>query len=60
MALEKLGAVMVLASFMLKKHDLKYRIKDGDIRHLICCSLGDTGGLADSVCEEIQDLKTRS
>ena len=36
-ALHKLGAVAIPASHMLKRHDLSYRYRLGDIRMVICC-----------------------
>ena len=39
-ALHKLGAVMVPATFMLKEHDLEYRLNAGGIKYIICTSLG--------------------
>ena len=59
LALEKIGAVLVPATCMLKKHDLEYRIKSGDIKHIICSNFGDTADLADEVCAEIPDFKNK-
>ncbi len=39
-ALAKLGAVMVPATFMLKEHDLTYRINGADIKAVIVTTLG--------------------
>ncbi len=39
-ALHKLGAVMVPATFMLKEHDLKYRLDSAEIKYVICTSCG--------------------
>ncbi len=39
-ALNKLGAVMVPATFMLKEHDLEYRLNSASIKHIICTSCG--------------------
>lgn len=49
-ALHKIGAVMVPATFMLKEHDLEYRLKFGEIKGVICTTLGD---IAD-VCEKVE------
>ena len=40
-ALAKLGAVMVPATFMLKEHDLEYRLNGASIKAVICTSIGD-------------------
>ena len=37
-ALAKLGAVMVPATFMLKEHDLEYRLNGASIKAVICTS----------------------
>ena len=39
-ALAKLGAVMVPATFMLKEHDLEYRLNGASIKAVICTSIG--------------------
>ncbi len=39
-ALHKLGAVMVPATFMLKEHDLEYRLNSAEIKYVICTSCG--------------------
>lgn len=58
-ALHKLGAVMVPATFMLKEHDLSYRLQSAGIKALICSQLGDIAQVTDNVVDECPELKTR-
>ena len=45
-ALAKLGAVMVPATFMLKEHDLEYRLNGASIKAIISTSVGRFGYLS--------------
>jgi len=58
-ALHKLGAVMIPATFMLKEHDLTYRIQSAGVKALICTSAGDIAATADAVVAECPTLTTR-
>ena len=49
-ALNKLGAIMVPATFMLKEHDLEYRLKAAHIKHIICTHTGD-------ICQVLDNLE---
>ncbi len=57
-ALAKLGAVMVPATFMLKEHDLTYRINGADIKAVVT-SAQDIADVVDNVAGECPSLKTR-
>lgn len=48
-ALHKLGAVMVPATFMLKEHDLEYRLQSADVKAIIATSCGDIAQVTDNV-----------
>ncbi|NHM16033.1 AMP-binding protein [Eggerthellaceae bacterium zg-887] len=48
-ALAKLGAVMVPATFMLKEHDMEYRLNGASIKAVIATSLGDIADVTDAV-----------
>ncbi len=48
-ALAKLGAVMVPATFMLKEHDLEYRLNGASIKAIIATSVGDIAEVVDNV-----------
>ena len=47
LALAKLGCVMVPATFMLKEHDLEYRLNGASIKAIITTSVGDIAGIVE-------------
>ena len=49
LALAKLGAVMVPATFMLKEHDVEYRLEAAGVSALIATSVGDIAQVIDNV-----------
>lgn len=49
LALHKIGAVAIPATFMLKEHDLDYRIQASGCRAVIATSVGDIADVADRV-----------
>ena len=58
-ALAKLGAVMVPATFMLKEHDLEYRLNGASIKAVICTSIGTIAQVVDDVvdrCPSVEHL----
>ena len=58
LALAKLGAVMVPATFMLKEHDLTYRLNGADVKAVIATSAGDIAGTVDAVAGECPSVET--
>ena len=58
-ALAKIGAVMVPATFMLKEHDLEYRLNGASISSIICTSVGDIALVADNVISECPTVTSR-
>ena len=58
-ALHKLGAVMVPATFMLKEHDLSYRIQSAEVKAIICTDCGDIAQIADNVAPECPSLQKK-
>ena len=58
-ALAKLGAVMVPATFMLKEHDLEYRLNGASIKSIICTSVGDIADVVDNVYGECPSVTSR-
>ncbi len=56
-ALAKLGAVMVPATFMLKEHDLVYRLQGADISTVIATDAGDIAQVVDNVMEQCPSVK---
>lgn len=57
-ALAKLGAVMVPATFMLKEHDMIYRLNEAQIKAVIATSAGDISDVVDAVVDECPTVKT--
>ncbi len=58
-ALAKLGAVMVPATFMLKEHDLEYRLNGASIKAIVVTSLGDIADVVDAVAPQCPSLETK-
>ncbi|MBP5314037.1 MAG: AMP-binding protein, partial [Eggerthellaceae bacterium] len=58
-ALDKLGALMVPATFMLKEHDLEYRLKAASIDAIVCTSVGEIASVVENVCakDEFKHIK---
>ena len=48
LALAKLGAVMVPATFMLKEHDLEYRLNGASIKAIVATDVGEIAGIVES------------
>lgn len=59
LALAKLGAVMVPATFMLKEHDLEYRLNGASIKAIVATSVGSIAQVTDNVLDVCPTLKTR-
>ena len=58
-ALAKLGCVMVPATFMLKEHDLEYRLTSASIKAIISTSVGDIADIVDrtvGACPTVEKL----
>ncbi len=52
MALHKIGAVMVPATFMLRKHDIEYRVAAAGIKACICtttCDIADQVDISENI-----------
>ena len=57
LALHKLGAVLVPATFMLKEHDLEYRLNAASVKAVVCTDAGDIANVVDAVvpiCPSVQ------
>ena len=48
LALNKLGCIMVPATFMLKEHDLEYRLNGASIKAVVATSVGDIANIVES------------
>ena len=59
-ALAKLGAVMVPATFMLKEHDLEYRLNGASVKAIIATSCGDIADVVDRVAARAPRWRRRS
>jgi acetyl-CoA synthetase len=59
LALNKLGAVLVPATFMLKEHDLAYRVNSASIKAIICTDVGDIAQTVDAALPLCPTLETR-
>ncbi len=57
-ALAKLGAVMVPATFMLKEHDMEYRLNQAGIDAVIATSAGEIADVVDNVIKDCPTVKT--
>ena len=58
-ALHKIGAVMVPATFMLKEHDLEYRLNSAEVKYIICTSQGFIPDVVDATvprCPSVREL----
>lgn len=58
LALAKIGAIMVPATFMLKEHDMVYRLNGAGIKAVIATSAGDVADVVDAVVEECPTVET--
>ena len=58
LALQKLGAVMVPATFMLKEHDLTYRLNSASVKAIVCTSVGEIASTVQNVRASCPTLQT--
>ena len=58
-AIHKMGAVLIPATFMLKKHDAEYRINMSSASAVICTADGDTADAFDEAEADCPSLKTK-
>ena len=58
-ALHKLGAILAPATFMLKEHDLEYRLNSASVKALVCTSVGDIAQTVDNVEAACPTLETK-
>lgn len=58
-ALHKLGAIAVPATFMLKDHDLEYRVQSSGAKAIICTDIGDIKEVVDRVAPTCPSLETK-
>ena len=58
-AIHKMGAVLIPATFMLKKHDVEYRINMAEATAVICTAEGDVADAFDEAEPDCPTLKTK-
>ena len=54
LALHKIGAVLVPATFMLKEHDVIYRIKVAGVKAIVATTVGPISDVVDRACELLE------
>lgn len=59
LALHKLGAVIIPATFMLQKHDIVYRANAATIKAVVCTGDGDIAEQVDEALPECPSIETR-
>lgn len=57
LALNKIGAIAILATNQLQEHDFEYRFKAAGVSAIICTADGDTARQADIAAEKCPELK---
>lgn len=56
LALHKIGAIMVPATFMLREHDLEYRLKAASIKCVVMTNAGTIADVCDAVAPSCPEL----
>jgi len=59
LALHKLGAVVIPATFLLKPHDVVYRVNAASVSCIICTGEGDAAQSVDEALPECESLNLR-
>ncbi|MBO4388624.1 MAG: AMP-binding protein [Spirochaetales bacterium] len=59
LALSKIGAVAIPATYQLKEHDFIYRFNTAGVSAIICTSDGDTADIVDRVTDRCPTVKTK-
>ena len=59
LALHKIGAVLVPATFMLREHDLEYRLNACSCKAIVCTDAGLIADVVDEVAPRCPDLQTK-
>ncbi len=58
-ALHRIGALVIPASNMLKKHDFEYRFNSAEVSAIVCTADGDVANEVDLACAASPTLKTK-
>ena len=59
LALHKIGAILVPATFMLREHDLEYRLNAASCKAVICTDAGVIADVVDAVAPLCPDLQKK-
>ena len=59
LGLHKIGAVVIPATFMLKEHDVEYRIKAAGVKAIITTTVGTITDIIDAACENLDEPPLR-
>jgi len=59
LALHKIGAVIIPATFMLKPHDVVYRCNEAGVKYIICTGTGETAANIDEALPECKTVVGR-
>ena len=58
-ALHKLGAVAIPATYLLKEHDFTYRFQAANVKAIVCTADGDTAEIVDRAAQDCPQLTTK-
>ena len=58
-ALHKLGAIAIPATYLLKEHDFEYRYNSAEVSTIICTNVGDTADIAERAAANCPCVKTK-
>lgn len=58
-ALHKLGAIAIPATYLLQKHDFVYRYNAADVKAIVCTADGDTAKIAEDAAKECPSVELK-
>lgn len=58
-ALHKIGAVAIPATFQLKDHDFEYRYNAAKVKAIVCTAFGDTAEIAERAAEKCPSVQEK-
>ncbi|MBR0113279.1 MAG: AMP-binding protein [Clostridia bacterium] len=58
-ALHKMGAVAIPATYLLKEHDFEYRYNSANVKAIICTDYGDVADIAERAAEKCPSVTTK-
>ncbi|MCR5151136.1 MAG: AMP-binding protein [Clostridiales bacterium] len=57
-ALHKIGAVAIPATYQLKEHDFEYRFNKANVKALVCTAFGETAQIAENAAAKCPSVNT--